>query len=123
METFLVERYWPGVTFEAFSDAARRVLEAVEELRGEGAPVRAASTTLVPGDEAVYWIVDAPSADLVEVAYQRAGVPVERIVAALDLRPVARLRPVGPGRTGEGRGAATSASNAAGPGAGRGGEV
>ena len=83
--TFLVEHYWPGVTVEAFAEAVRRVREAMEGLRGQGEPIRPMSSTLVPQDEAAYWVVDAPSMDLVELAYARAGVPYERILVAYDL--------------------------------------
>lgn len=87
--TFLVERYWPGVTVEAFTEAVRRVREAMEGLRGQGELIRPMSSTLVPQDEAAYWVVDAPSMDLVALAYARAGVPYERILVAYDVADVA----------------------------------
>ena len=107
--TFLVERYWPGVTVELFTDAAWRVDESVARLRRGGAAIRTVASTLVPIDEAAYWVVDAASIELVERAYRQAGVPVERIVEALDVRsaPASRrtpLRAVGPGRRGRGTG-------------------
>jgi hypothetical protein len=83
--TFLVERYWPGVTLEAFTEAAGRLADSVDRLRREGAAIRTVAATLVPGDEAAYWVVEAPSIELVELACARAGVPVERIVGAFDL--------------------------------------
>ena len=103
--TFLVERYWPGVTVEQFTDAATRLDEAVTRLREGGTAIRTVSSTLVPVDEAAYWVVEAASADLVEVAFRQADVSVERIVGALDGRTAAAwrrepLRPVGPGRPG-----------------------
>ena len=82
--TFLVERYWPGVTPEAFTDAARRVHESVDALRGEGARIRTLSSTLVPVDEAAYWVFEASSREVVEHVYARAGVPFERIVVAVE---------------------------------------
>ena len=84
LRTFLVERYWPGVTVDAFTDAVERVRKSTERMRGEGAAIRTISSTLVPSDEAAYWVVEAPSIDLVELAYARAGVPVERIVGAFE---------------------------------------
>lgn len=94
--TWLVERYWPGVTVEAFEDAAQRVREAMDGLRGEGEPIEAVSSTLVPSDEAAYWVVAARSMEVVELAYARAGVPFERIVGAVELDP-------DPAPAGEGR--------------------
>jgi hypothetical protein len=96
--TFLVERYWPGVTLEAFTEAAGRLSDSVDRLRREGAAIRTVAATLVPSDEAAYWIVDAPSIDLVGKACQGAGMGAERIVPAIELRPSAQLRAVGPGR-------------------------
>lgn len=91
--TFLVERYWPGVTVEAFTDAARRIDEEVERLHREGAAIRTAASTLVLADEAAYWVIDAASRDMVELAFAHAGVPVERIVEAVEVRPGLDLRP------------------------------
>jgi hypothetical protein len=96
--TFLVERYWPGVTLEAFTVAAKRLEDSVVQLRRGGVAIRTVAATLVPADEAVYWIVDAASIDLVETACDRAGMGAERIVAAIDLRAADVLRAVGPGR-------------------------
>lgn len=90
--TFLVERYWPGVTVTAFTTVTGIVDENVERLRAEGASIRTIASTLVPADEAAYWVVEAASADLVRLAFGRAGVPVERIVEAVDVRPGLDLR-------------------------------
>ena len=84
--TFVVERYWPGVTTESFTEADRRVHDATRAPRDDEAAIRIVASTLVPEDEAVYWVVDAPSADIVRAAWARAEVPVERIVQALDVR-------------------------------------
>lgn len=84
--TFLVEGYWPNARMEAFSEAARRLTESVEGLRREGFAIRTVAATLVPGDEAAYWIVDGPSAEVVALACSRAGVEVDRIVRAIELR-------------------------------------
>ena len=84
--TFLVERYWPGVTVTAFAEVSRGVDECVERLRMGGASIRTVASTLVLADEAAYWVVDAASLDLVSLAFEGAGVAVERIVEAVDLR-------------------------------------
>ncbi|HET7182126.1 MAG TPA: hypothetical protein VFI15_07850 [Candidatus Limnocylindrales bacterium] len=86
VETFLVERYWPGVTIETFADAVRRLNDSVAGLRRQGIPIEAMTATLAPNDEAAYWIVDGPSAAAVELAFGTAGVPIERIVPAIELR-------------------------------------
>jgi hypothetical protein len=92
-----VEGYWPEATVEAFTIAAERLDKSLDDLRAEGFAIRAVAAMLVPGDEAAYWVVDGPTADVVARACERAGMAVDRIVAALDLRPRQVLRPTGPG--------------------------
>ena len=84
--TFLVERYWPGVTVELFTNAVQRLEGSVANLRREGVSIETVTATLVPTDEAAYWVIDGPSAETVEMAFARSGMPVERIVAAVEVR-------------------------------------
>jgi hypothetical protein len=107
--TFLVERYWPGVTVERFIDAVRRIDEVVARLRREGAAIRTVASTHVPDDEAAYWVVDASAVELVERVFRQAEISVDRIVPALNVRTAdearpARPRSMGPGRPGRGDG-------------------
>jgi len=76
--TFLVERYWPGVTVELFIDAVRRIDEVVARLRREGAAIRTVASTHVPDDEAAYWVVDASAVELVERVFRQAEISVDR---------------------------------------------
>jgi hypothetical protein len=94
LTTFLVEGYWPGAGAETFSDATRRLGDSVAELRRDGFHVQPVSATLVPSEDAAYWIVDGPSAEIVALAYARAGVAVDRIVGAIELRQSRRGRAV-----------------------------
>jgi hypothetical protein len=80
VDTFLVEQYWPGVTEEAFRQAAVRVQASADELG-----IRFLHSTLVPSDESAFWLLAAASSGVVAEAYRRAGVPFERILDALDL--------------------------------------
>lgn len=84
--TFLVEGFWPDATVDAFTAATDRLDESVDHLRQEGIVIRTVAAMLVPSDEAAYWIVDGPSADVVALVYRRAGMSVERIVSALEFR-------------------------------------
>lgn len=92
---FLVEGFWPAGGREAFRKATARLEARLEALRNDGADVRVAAATLVPGDEAAYWVIDAPSKQLVAGACTEAGIRVDRIVDALELRAG---KAVGPGR-------------------------
>jgi hypothetical protein len=81
---FLVEHYWPGVTTASFADASDRVAAAVRRLAESGAEIRFLHSTLVPDDESAYCVLTAASAELVERAYEAAGITFERLVEAVE---------------------------------------
>jgi hypothetical protein len=83
-QTYLVEHYWPGVTPDAFGEAAGRVRTSALALEAAGHGVRFLHSTLVPEDEAAYCVLVADSPRLVEETYEKAGVPFERLVAAVE---------------------------------------
>jgi len=80
VNTFLVEQFWPGITEESFRLAAERVRAQADGMTG----IRCLHSTLVPDDEAAFWVFSAASQELVAEAYRRADVPYERILAALE---------------------------------------
>ena len=74
--TFLVERYWPGVTAVA--------AEAVTaSLTGRG--IRVLETIVTGSDEVCFWYVEAASADQVAGAFQTVEVPIDRISPATSV--------------------------------------
>ena len=81
--TYLVERYWPGVTLERLVDALRLDRQVMEHMSGEGTRVRAISCTLIPSEEVVFSVYEGPSAVAVRQLSERAGLPVSRIVEAI----------------------------------------
>ena len=83
MPTYLVERYWPGVTSELLLEALNRGRHVMEQMNREGTPVRDISCTLIPGEEVVFSVYEGPSADAVRQLNERAGIPVSRIVEAI----------------------------------------
>jgi hypothetical protein len=85
LDTFLVERYWPGVTEEMLRSAVERLRRAVEGMVGEGIPIRYLRSTLVPEDESVFSLFAGGSIDDVAMVNRRSGVPFDRIVHATEL--------------------------------------
>ena len=83
MPTYPVERYWPGVTSELLLEALRRGRRVMEQMSGEGTPIRDISSTLIPSEEVVFSVYEGPSADAVRQLNERAGIPVSRIVEAI----------------------------------------
>jgi hypothetical protein len=83
--TYLVERYWPGVTRTEAEEAEARVRQAAAAT-GEGPDaVRLVRVTFVPVEDTVFFFFDAPSEASVIAAGELAGVPIDRISECSDL--------------------------------------
>jgi hypothetical protein len=81
--TYLVERYWPGVTSELLLEALNRCRQVIEEMSGEGIRVRGISWILIPREEVVFSVYEGPSTDAVRQLNERADIPISRIVEAI----------------------------------------
>lgn len=86
MPTYLVERYWPGVTSQRLLEALQRGRQVMEQMIGEGTRIRDINCTLIPGEEVVFSLYEGPSAAAVRQLNERAGIPVSRIVEAIAVR-------------------------------------
>ena len=73
MASFLVERFWPGLT----RDAAE---SATGALRASGVTV--VETIVASPDEVCMWYVEAAGAETVATAFAAAAVPFDRLTAA-----------------------------------------
>jgi hypothetical protein len=83
-ETYLVEHYRPGLQIEELRQAVSRVRDATAALTDEGKPLRLVRSTIVPRDESFLFVFEAASAEYVREAHVRAGVPFDRISAAIS---------------------------------------
>ena len=83
--TYLVEQYSPGITTDAFRETTERVRTTAQAMARSGTAIRYLHSTMVPADEAAFFVLDAASIELVEQLYARAGIRFDRIVPALDL--------------------------------------
>jgi Nickel responsive protein SCO4226-like len=81
--TYLVERYWPGVTSELLLGALNRGRRVMEQMNAERTPVQEITCILIPGEEVVFSVYDGPTADAVRQFNERAAIPVSRIVEAI----------------------------------------
>ncbi len=87
VRTFVVERYWPGVSVELAEAVIAREASLVAAMSAEGRPIRVLHATLVEGDETVMSVVEALSrADVVELG-ERSGTPADRVVPAVEMQP------------------------------------
>lgn len=78
---FLVESYWPGSSPEEF---ARMTTRLATEISLGGGGVTLLHSTYVPTDDALQWVIRAPSAAAVEALCAAAGVTFERLSAAIE---------------------------------------
>lgn len=85
MPTYLVERYWPGVTIEQLTKAVERGRRVMEHMSREGTRIRDISCTLVPTEEIVFSVYEGPSLFAVRQLNHRADIPVSRIVEAITV--------------------------------------
>ena len=84
---YLVEHYRPGLSSERLAQAAADVRAATAALAAEGRSIAYLRSTIVPGDEAFLSLFEAESEADVRAVYVRAGVPYERISAAVAAEP------------------------------------
>ena len=82
---YVVERYLPGLDQARLVEMLGNLGQATQELRAEGTPVRYLGSTIVPGDEACFCQFEGASEAAVAQANERAGVPFDRIVAAVTV--------------------------------------
>jgi hypothetical protein len=83
--TFLVERYWPDVD-ESTARAAITSLEQVASaMTAEGTPVEHVVSILMPGDQVVFSLIQAADETVARRANERAGIPLDRVTAAVAL--------------------------------------
>jgi hypothetical protein len=83
--TYLVERYWPGVTIDQLIKAIDRGRRMMERMNGEGTSIHGISCILIPAEEVVFSLYQGPSEVAVRRLNDRAGIPISRIVEAIVL--------------------------------------
>lgn len=86
-QVFLVERYLPGATL----DDVRAGVARLEAALPDDGSVRHVSSTLVPGEEAVFAVFEAASAEAVTALNLRAGLQVDRLVPGVHVTPEAQI--------------------------------
>lgn len=79
MARYMVERELPGFTSEQLPAAAASARSATTAMSDEGTPIRYLRSTFVPSEQKCFCLFEAPSAEIVEEAQQRAGLPYEKI--------------------------------------------
>ncbi|HEY7461231.1 MAG TPA: DUF4242 domain-containing protein [Gemmatimonadota bacterium] len=85
MPTYLVERFLRDLTSDQLSDFARAARRAAGEAVGGGQAVRYLRSVFVPGEKRCYCLFEAPSAAAVRKVNERAELPFERVIEAVQV--------------------------------------
>lgn len=85
----MIESYPVGLDPEQVTAAGRRAATVAERMRRLGVDVRLVESTLVPEEDALFCLFDAPSRAVVEELAGEANLPLERLVEVLDVGPTA----------------------------------
>jgi hypothetical protein len=83
LETFLVERYWPGVDLATLKAALPRLEAAAHAMTAAGSRVEHVGSILMPVDEVVFSLIAAGDEALVRQLNERADLPADRIAEAI----------------------------------------
>jgi hypothetical protein len=83
----MVESYPVGLTADELTAASDRAARVAAEFRLDGIDVRLIESTLVPAEESLFCIFEAPSREVVEEVATRAALPIERLIEAVDVGP------------------------------------
>ena len=86
MPCYLVEWYRRDLIEDRFGAALMTLGECATSMVAEGTPVQLLAVVTVPDDEVVFGVIAADSEDVVIRICERAGVPAERVTAAIDTR-------------------------------------
>ena len=88
MPRYVVERYLPGEPSEELARAEGHGRAAALEMSRRGIPVDYLGSTFLSQDAMCFCTFEAPSLDAVRTATEWAELSYERIVEALEVRPV-----------------------------------
>jgi len=83
----MVESYPVGLTADELTAASDRAARVAEEFRLDGIDVRLIESTLVPTEDSLFCIFEAPSREVVEELAARATIPIDRLIEAVDVGP------------------------------------
>ena len=84
---YMVERDLKGISMEGLGGAQKAAIAEAAKMRGEGNSINYIRSTFAPGDGRCMCLFDGESADQVKSLNDRAGLPYNQVVAAMDLAP------------------------------------
>jgi hypothetical protein len=85
--TYLVERYWPGIDEPRLRAVLPNLERAARDMREEGQSVEHVGSILMPADQVVFTLIDAPSEAVAREVNERADLRIDRIAVAIQVAP------------------------------------
>lgn len=87
MPVYMVERSLKGIPLDQLGAAQQRAIGTAAQMSAAGTPVRYIRSTFVPESGQCLCLFSADDAGQVRALNERAGIPFDRVVPALDLTP------------------------------------
>jgi hypothetical protein len=87
LNVFMVERNLKGISMQDLAAAQKAAINTAEAMRGQGTEIRYIRSTFAPEDGRCMCLFEAQTEAEVRQLNDRAGIPYECVVAALDLTP------------------------------------
>jgi hypothetical protein len=87
MSVYMVERSLKGIPMSDLAAAQQSAISTAKSMTDEGTPVRYIRSTFVPESGACMCLFEAEDAGAVRRVNEKAGIPFDRVVEAMDLTP------------------------------------
>jgi hypothetical protein len=87
MSVYMVERSLKGIAMNDLAAAQKAAIATAQQSTSEGTPVRYIRSTFVPESGACLCLFEASNREAVTRVNEKAKLPFNRIVEALDLTP------------------------------------
>ena len=87
MQIYMVERSLKGIPMNDLAAAQKKAISTAEDMTRAGTPVRYIRSTFVPDSGRCLCLFAATSAEAVKALNEKANIPFDSVVPALDLTP------------------------------------
>lgn len=87
MSVFMVERNLAGISMEDLGGAQQAAIATARKMSEDGDAISYIRSTFAPEDGRCMCLFDGKDADQVKRLNDTAGLPYDRVVAAMDLTP------------------------------------
>jgi Nickel responsive protein SCO4226-like len=94
VNSYLVERYLPGLTEADLRSALTRAQDACAELRAAGTEIRYRGSIFLPLEEACFCRFDSDRAEAVAEVNRRAQLAFARITSGVAIAPISQTAEV-----------------------------